>query len=335
MLARRRIVVVATFFLVLLVAAVIGANRSSVSDRTSEPPATQDSAAPHTDDLQPDDLQAEDPQQEEPAPLEFEGLPDVNHDGAGVFHDDPLLVAYYGTPGTGALGVLGESPIGKMNRQLLSTAEPFARDGQRIQPVYELIVTVADSRPGVDGDYSRHIGDRKVEHYVRAARRSGALVLLDIQPGRAGFLSAAKHWRWALSDPAVGLALDPEWRMGPDDVPAQTIGSVSAKEVNRVAGWLAKVVRDEDLPDKLFVVHQFRSWMVRSLDQVFARPGLAMVQNIDGFGTRSQKLASYQALAQPDRFHLGMKLFYDEDTDLIDPAYLRTIRPRVHFLSFQ
>lgn len=335
MIARRRIVAVATFLVVLLVAAVVGANRSSVEEQTSEPPRTQEPTASSTDAPQSDELQSDDPQPGDPAPFAAEDLPEVNHAGVGVFHDDPLLVAYYGTAGTGSLGVLGESPIGKMHRQLLRAAAPFARDGQRIQPVYELIVTIADPGPGADGDYSRHIGARKVQRYVRAARRTGALVLLDIQPGRSGFLSAAKHWRWALEDPAVGLALDPEWRMGDDKVPGQTIGSVSAKEVNRVAGWLAKLVRDEDLPDKLFVVHQFRSSMVRAPEKIFARPGLAMVQNIDGFGTRSQKLATYQALAQPDRFSMGLKLFYDEDTDLIDPAYLRTIRPRVHFLSFQ
>ena len=167
--------------------------------------------------------------------------------------------------------------------------------------------------PGPTASYSHDIPRAEVERYVRAAHRNHALLLLDLQPGRSGFLETAKRWAWALRDPWVGLALDPEWRMGPHQVPAHTVGQVSAAEVNRTSAWLARLTRRADLPEKLFVLHQFRTDMVLGIDRVRDRADLAMVQHVDGYGTPQQKLATYHAVARPQQFTMGFKLFYDED----------------------
>jgi hypothetical protein len=255
--------------------------------------------------------------------------------GTRVFGRHRFLVAYYGTAGTGSLGVLGESAPDEMHRRLRRAAQPFKRPGDRIQTVYELIVTVADPTPGPDGDFSHDIARERVQEFVEAAHRNHALLVLDLQPGRADFLTVARRWAWALRDPWVGLALDPEWRMGPRQVPGRVIGSVRAAEVNGVSAWLAGHVAREDLPEKAFLLHQFRSTMIRDLDGVADRPGLAMVQHADGFGTQAQKLATYHALARPDRFTMGFKLFYDEDVHRFSPAQVRRIRPAVRFVSYQ
>ena len=39
-------------------------------------------------------------------------------------------------------------------------------------------------------------------------------VVLDLQPGRTDFLTQAKRYEPLLALPHVGLALDPEWRLG-------------------------------------------------------------------------------------------------------------------------
>ncbi len=255
--------------------------------------------------------------------------------GTRVFGRKRFLVAYYGTAGTGALGVLGEDTPDAIQPRLLRAARPFKRPGERIQPVYELIVTVADRIPGPDGDYSHDIAAEHVREYVEAAHRNGALLVLDLQPGRANFLDVAKRWQWALEDPWVGLALDPEWRMGPRQVPGHVIGSVSAAEVNRVSFWLAHLVRHGRLPEKAFLLHQFRTTMIRDIDDITPREGLAMVQHADGFGTQAQKLATYHAIARPEQFTMGFKLFYDEDVHRFTPAQVRRIRPAIRFVSYQ
>ena len=123
--------------------------------------------------------------------------------------------------------------------------------------------------------------------------------------------------------------------MGKRGVPGRRIGSVDATEVNRVSYWLKDLVKAEQLPQKLFVLHQFRSDMIKNVGRVKPRAGLAMVQHVDGFGTPSQKLDTYRAVMRPRQFSMGFKLFYDEDTRLLRPGFVRAIRPKVRFVSYQ
>jgi hypothetical protein len=255
--------------------------------------------------------------------------------GSRIFADGAFLVAYYGTARTGALGVLGETRPAEMHRRVMRAARPFRRPGERIQPVYELIVTVADRHPGRDGDFNHDIGRGAVQEYVDAAHRHGALLLLDLQPGRERFPQVARRWAWALEYPWVGLALDPEWRVGRRQAPARVIGRVSAAEVNTTSAWLQRLTRERGLPEKLFVLHQFRSSMVGDIGRVADRADLAEVLHADGFGTRRQKLATYHALARPQQFTMGFKLFYDEDVRRFRAADVRRIRPAVRFVSYQ
>jgi hypothetical protein len=270
-----------------------------------------------------------------PAPPAIAPRPQLPGGGHTIFGHHRFLVAYYGTAQTAALGVLGASDPDTMFRRLMRAARPFREHGEQIQPVFELIVTVADGGPGPDHDFSHDIPRGLVEKYVRVAHRHGALLLLDLQTGRAAFPVVAKRWAWALAKPWVGLALDPEWRMGPHQVPGRVIGHVRAAEVNRTSRWLSRLVERKQLPQKLFVLHQFRLSMLPDIGRIVHRPGLAMVQHTDGFGTRRQKLATYHAVARPRQFHQGLKLFYHWDVHRFTPQEVRRIRPAVSFVSYQ
>ena len=92
--------------------------------------------------------------------------------------------------------------------------------------------------------------------------------MLDIQPGRSRFSEEVKHLERWLRKPFVSVALDPEWNMGPNGVPGQGIGSVSAKMINRVTRYLTRLVREHDLPQKLVVVHQFTDSMIRNKEDL-------------------------------------------------------------------
>ncbi len=252
-----------------------------------------------------------------------------------VLPDRGMLIAYYGTPKTGSLGVLGETSPTKAFKRLMRAARPFERDGRPVRPVFELIVSVADGHRGKDGDFSHDIAKAEVEKYVDAARGLGALLVLDLQTGRTDFLTVARRWQWALEQPHVSLAIDPEWRVRRGQRPARVIGSVGAGEVNRTSRWLSDLVVAHDLPEKLFVVHQFRTSMVRHIGRIKQRDGLQLLQHVDGFGNRAQKLSTYRAVARPDIFAMGFKLFYDEDYNRMGAKAVHRIRPRVRFVSFQ
>jgi hypothetical protein len=245
------------------------------------------------------------------------------------------VVAYYGTAGNAALGVLGESgPEGILPR-LRKTSVGFATKGRPVQIAFELIVTVAQAGPGPDGDYSRMIDVAKIRSYVDAARRNKVLVVLDVQPGRTDFLTQVRLLRPFLEQPHVGIALDPEWRMGPEQVPGKVIGAVRAAEVNAVAEYVAGIVRAGNLPEKLFILHQFRASMIPDIAAVKKRPGLAMVQHLDGFGTRAEKDATFNRLRRPQQFHIGYKLFYDEDVNMYAPRDVLRMRPTPAYVSYQ
>ena len=74
---------------------------------------------------------------------------------------------------------------------------------------------------------------------MEAAGAAGMAVVLDLQPGRTDFLTQAQQYADLLALPYVGLALDPEWRLAPDQVHLRQIGSVGIDEVNGVSAWLA------------------------------------------------------------------------------------------------
>ncbi|MEV6492701.1 hypothetical protein AB0M20_29385 [Actinoplanes sp. NPDC051633] len=244
------------------------------------------------------------------------------------------VVAYYGTAGTGTLGVLGEAAPDKMLPKLRRAARGFAGD-RKVQAAYELIATVAQAKPGKDGDYSQMIDERKIKQYVDHARKNKVLIILDLQPGRGRFLPQAERLEKFLVQPHVGLALDPEWRMPKGKVPGKTIGTVGAAEVNEVSAYVSGLVRRHALPEKLFVLHQFRSSMLPDVQRIAKRPGLAMVQHVDGFGTRAEKNATWHRLRRPKQFHLGYKLFYDEDVKRYQAKDVLRFKPVPELISFQ
>ncbi len=176
--------------------------------------------------------------------------------------------------------------------------------------------------------YRMHQTDEVIGEYLAAARAAKALLLLDIQPGRGDFLSEVRRLERWLREPDVGIALDPEWHVKPGEVPGQVIGSVTAEQVNAASEYVSRFVVDNNLPEKLFVVHQFTSDMIENKDRVAKQSGLAVTMNVDGFGDRANKISKYeQFTSERTRFHDGFKLFYEEDTDVMSPGAVLQMRP--------
>ncbi len=247
---------------------------------------------------------------------------------------DRRVVAFYGAPQAAALGVLGIGDPGQMAEKLERQARPYATSARPVLPAFELIAVVAADAPGEGDLYRTRQDDAIIRRYLRAARRAGAILLLDIQPGRSDFLTEAKVLEKWLREPDVGLALDPEWRMAADEVPGQTIGSVAGSEVNATSRWLSELTRRERLPQKLMVIHRFTDEMIDDLASLEEPPGVATVINVDGFGSQAQKVAKYRDL-ESHRFHAGFKLFYEEDTGLMTPQRVLRLRPEPDLIVYE
>lgn len=246
------------------------------------------------------------------------------------------IVALYGTSGSSALGDLGRgTPRAAAHRLRAKLRYYRLPGGPKVLPAFEFIGTVAARSPGADGAYRtfRPAGD--VRRYLRAVRAIGGIFVIDVQPGRADFFDEVKRYRSLLEEPDVSLALDPEWKMGPDDIPGQVIGHTDAATINRVSAWLAGIVHRKHLPQKLLLVHQFTDGMVQSRAQVLPRPGVAVTFNVDGFGTPAVKRERFHALKARPPFFTGFKLFLTQDIDRLKPAAVLRFHPRVLFVDYQ
>ncbi|MFD2339116.1 hypothetical protein FGG90_03075 [Clavibacter tessellarius] len=260
--------------------------------------------------------------------------------GGQLVFPDKRYVALYGAAGTGALGVLGEQgPADAVTRAKAQAAEYQPLSDEPVIPMFELIATVAAGSAGPDGDYSSEVPVETLQPWLDAAREAGVYVVIDLQPGRTDFLTQAKRYESVLAQPGVGLALDPEWRLGPDQVPLKQIGSVSAAEVDATTDWLAGLVRDRGLPQKMLVLHQFRLSMITdraSLDT--SHPELAMLIHADGQGGQPDKQATWRALHAdaPAGVRWGWKDFIDEDEPMLTPEQtMRDVSPVPDLVTYQ
>jgi hypothetical protein len=163
--------------------------------------------------------------------------------------------------------------------------------------------------------------------------------VLDLQPGRTDFLSQAKLYESLLALPHVGLALDPEWRLAPNQRHLTQIGSVDVVEVNSVITWLADLTAANALPQKMLVLHQFQSRMIANRSTLdTTRDELALLIHVDGQGSQPAKQSTWNALHTdaPPSVAWGWKNFYDEDLPPLTPEQTMTqVAPTPDLITYQ
>ena len=264
----------------------------------------------------------------------------------GGFHILPedqqrRYVAYYGHPETDGLGVLGEQGPAETLEKMQGFVEEYGADDAQVVPTFEMIASVASAGPTDDGDYSYEWPIETFQAWVDFAGENDMYVVLDLQSGRDDFLSQAVQYEELLKLPYVGLALDPEWRLEDDQVHLEQIGSVGGAEVNQVIDWLGDLVRDNGLPQKMLIVHQFRLSMITEREDLKQRPEIQLVIQMDGEGGEGEasKDATYRTISEgTDDAHWawGWKNFFDEDVPgPPSPASVITKEPPLVYVSYQ
>ena len=241
------------------------------------------------------------------------------------------LAGYVGFPGSAALGPLDKDLDAKAAR-LETLAKSYAY-GRTPQPVMELIVVIAKANPGKDRMYRGWLEDTKIQEYLDAARKHRALLLLDVQPGRANIVTEVKRLEKWLDEPDVGLAFDPEWAVGPNQVPGRVFGHTSGVQLDEIASYLSGLVRRYDLPEKLFVFHQLSTRIISQEKALKQHPGVVMIKSVDGIGHRKNKESTWGKLTttMAPGVHTGFKLFYKEDArhgPLMTPQQVMSLKPR-------
>jgi hypothetical protein len=259
--------------------------------------------------------------------------------GGQVLFPGREIVALYGTPLYPALGALGQQGLqASIARARAVAAQYEALTSTPVVPAFEIIATVATAGPGASGMYSHVISPAALQPWVEAAARAGLYVTLDLQPGRASLLAQAKIYQSLLELPNVGLALDPEWKLQPGQLPLHQIGSVSIAEVNSVASWLADLTARYNLPQKLLELHEFRLSMIQNIRQLdTGYDNLSIVINMDGQGAPNSKRATWRSViaGAPPGVFFGWKDFYVKDTPMPGPRMTILHAPTPVLISYQ
>jgi hypothetical protein len=259
--------------------------------------------------------------------------------GGQIFFPGRRLVALYGHPGSGALGVLGAQDLPASiarAKQLAAVYAPLS--SVPVVPTFEIIATVADAAAGPDGNYSGESSVASLLPWVQQATAAGLYVVLDLQPGSADVLEQAKLYTQLLAMPDVGLAIDPEWALAPGEHPLQQIGSLSAAQINAVGAWLEALTASKHLPQKLLVLHQFRLSMIADEPALKTNyDDVAVLIHMDGEGGTLNKIATWTAVvhAAPKGVPFGWKNFYVEDHPTMTPEQTMAQTPTPVMISYQ
>lgn len=269
-------------------------------------------------------------------PLKRQQLP---RGGTEIFPANRLF-GYCGNPDSEALGRLGIGDLDERISELEGQAPDFAGDRQ-ILPVVELIAVVAIKAPGDDGTHSAPVPDEVVDTYLAAARRHKALLLIDIQPGTGDFLPAVQRFEKYLTQPDVGIALDPEWAVEEGQLPGDVYGSTSGAEIDAVSAYLADLVVRYNLPQKALVFHQVAPRIVTDEADITERSQVAVIKSVDGIGPVGAKIDTYRLLTRELNpvVQPGFKLFFVEDQAhggrLMTPEDVLGLDPQPQYVLFE
>lgn len=261
---------------------------------------------------------------------------------AGAILPRERIVAFYGNPASERMGILGALPpdemLARLDREVRTWREADPRTP--VRPALHLIAVMATGDPGRDGLYRLRMPDWRIEQVMEWAERRDALVFLDIQPGRSDVTNELPRLHPWLKRPNVHLALDPEWNMPEGAIPGQRIGRMDAAEVNFAVDFLAELVRQNDLPPKVLVIHRFTEDMLDDADEIRTDPRVQVVINMDGWGPPAMKINSYRDVVAPEATQFtGFKLFYHNDrrdgSRMLEPWEILRLRPIPVYIQYQ
>ncbi len=211
--------------------------------------------------------------------------------------DDAAVAAAHAVSAGGPLLFVGSK--GLFDTELAAAVEVLA-------PAKVTMVGLEDLDPRVLGDFEvERLGDLSEPMPAGAALNGGDPSRLWLVADDAGPVEFAAHATAA----AAGDAL-------------LVLPGGDLRGLNTVLEWLARIVREEALPQKLLVLHQFRVAMIRGRETVNQPPELAVILHADGQGGLKLRYDTWGVLTTQlgsETPWWGWKSFYDEDLQLATP----------------
>lgn len=253
------------------------------------------------------------------------------------------IVAFYGNLYSKKMGILGEIPRDSMLRKLLQEVDKWkaADSSLPVIPALHYIAASAQGSPGKDGKHRMRMPNAQIDTIIDWASRIKGLVFLDIQVGASTVKEEVPALEKYLSIPNVELGIDPEFSMKNGETPGKKIGTFNAQDINDAIDFLASVVKKNNLPPKILVVHRFTQGMLTGYDMIKKTPEVQVVIDMDGFGDKILKKSTWlrYIFKEPVQF-AGFKLFYKNDTKkgpdgMYTPAELSKFIPKPIYIQYQ
>ncbi len=95
-------------------------------------------------------------------------------------------------------------------------------------------------------------------------------------------------------------------------------------------------MREQGLPPKILMVHQFTGWILLDRAEVEDYPEVELSIDMDGFGLAPIKVAGYErwALAPPSE-RPAFKLFFVQDTPVMTPEEVQALNHLPDIVIYQ
>ncbi|WP_121810438.1 hypothetical protein [Mucilaginibacter kameinonensis] len=253
------------------------------------------------------------------------------------------IVAFYGNLYSKNMGVLGQYPRKTMLNKLKEEVKNWekADTATNVVPALHYICVTAQADAGRNGLHNLRMPFSQIDTVISWAKSINALVFLDIQVGFSTVQTELPLLEKYMKMPNVHLGIDPEFSMKEGSVPGKRIGTFDADDINYVTGYLAKVVKKNDLPPKMFVIHRFTKRMVTNYKDIKLRPEVQVVMDMDGWGGPELKKGTYKYFIseEPVQF-TGFKLFYKNDLKnephrMLTPKEILSLKPAPIYIQYQ
>lgn len=255
-------------------------------------------------------------------------------------------IAYYGNLYSNRMGALGKWPKNEMIPRLLKEVEEWNKVDTVIKsvPCLHYIAVTAQGAPGKDNMWRYRMPYNQIDTILNWAKEINAVVFIDIQVGLSDVQSEVPHFEQYLSLPNVHLGIDPEFAMNAKGGkrPGSVIGSLDAKDINWVSNYLVDLVKKNNLPPKMFMIHRFTQGMVTNAKDIQTHPELQIVMDMDGWGPPEKKRSTYYSWINPQPVQFtGFKLFYVNDTEksgqkeMMTKEEVANLRPRPIYIQYQ
>ena len=254
------------------------------------------------------------------------------------------VIAYYGNLYSKGMGILGELPEDSMFNRLQEEIDKWnkADTTTKAIPALHYIAITAQISPGKGNTYRLRMPFTEIDKVIKMAAKINALVFLDIQVGLSTLQKELPEFEKYLSMPQVHFGLDPEFSMKNGERPGKAVGTYDAADINYVQEYMAGLVRKNNLPPKILVIHRFTQKMVTNYQNIKPFPEVQIVMHMDGWGFPAKKVNTYRQFMykEPVQF-TGFKIFYKNDTKtegyktVMQPADLLKLTPRPVYIQYQ